>query len=78
MYDLGVCEFCGYKIADFILWRGISFCNTDCLVEWVENGHKSRPTTGAVDVAYCDCDNSDVSEFDGSCELCGLRKSPRH
>lgn len=50
MYDLGVCEYCGYKIMDYILWRGISFCNTDCLVEWVENGHKSRPTTGAVAV----------------------------
>jgi len=24
--------------------------------------------------AYCDCDDTRESEFDGTCELCGLRK----
>jgi len=29
------------------------------------------------DGAYCDCENTKSSEFDGTCELCGLRKSSR-
>lgn len=26
---------------------------------------------------YCDCDDTKDSEFDGTCELCGLKKKPR-
>lgn len=36
-----------------------------------------RPTRRAADRAYCDCDDTRVSEFDDACELCGLPKSPR-
>lgn len=42
-------------------------------VSYMDGGLTMRGSDGA----YCDCDNTKPSEFDGSCELCGLRKSPR-
>ncbi len=54
MHGPRTCKYCEKSTMEFIIYEGLAFCDTDCLVDWVRD--ELRPTTGAVDLLHaCAC-----------------------